>query len=281
MKRGFSLIELLVVVAIITVLIGVATPYYSDYVRESRITKAKQDLSVLKQAVVLYNSQEDMPYQGNIATTSPYVSILGENDFNGLQGRYLTYIPVDPWGKNYKLDPYACFVYSEGVDSRDENDNIREYYIKDLALIRIEWEDLNNNRKMDTDDLLYFYFNKSVWAPGGLQASDFDVYENNEIVDVASASLDFTDITSTYFSGYDEKNASNTVLIAEIGTGTVKLGVHSLALKDELNVLQNYREVRADRSESTATKVVTSTEMRLGKPLRYAVRTSPIKITPK
>ena len=122
---------------------------------------------------------------------------------------------------------------------------------------------------------------RSVYAANGLNASDFHVYENNEATD--SVLLAFNDVTSTYFTGYSEQNASNTVLIGEISdTNTVKLGVHALAFSDDITILQNYQEVLADRELSTVNQVVTKTETRSdGTPLRYAVRSNPIKITPK
>lgn len=47
--RGFTLIELMVVVAIVAILVGIAVPAYQDAVRKSRRGQAKADLVELAQ----------------------------------------------------------------------------------------------------------------------------------------------------------------------------------------------------------------------------------------
>lgn len=287
MKRGFSLIELLVVVAIIAILVGVAAPYYNDYLKESKRTKALQDIDVLKQAVLLHDSQEDLPYIGQLATGTDWrVGVLGENDFIGLQGKYLTNIPTDPWDKNYKLDPMGCFIYSEGADSSKEDDFIRDYYVKDLALVSIEWVDMNNDRTINTNDKLYLTFNKPLYVSSGL-SSDFEVFVNGISTDTADAKLSFDyDVSSM---ATDETNATSSVLIAKVNSdNTVKLGIHSISIKEQDTIRQKYQEVWVDRAKTLTTfptekRVYTKVKKADDNitPLRYIMRSNPIKIKEK
>jgi prepilin-type N-terminal cleavage/methylation domain-containing protein len=277
-KRGFSLIELLVVVAIVAMLVGVAAPYYSDYLRESKLSKAKADLDVLKQSIVLYNSREDIPYRGPIASQPPYLPVLGENDFSGLMGRFLTTIPMDPWGKNYKLDPYAGFVYSDGPDSLTDADNVREYFIKELALSRAEWLDVNGDRLMNNPDKLYFQFNKPLWVQS-MVSTDFDVFENNQIATGVVLSFTYDGVGNPT----SEDLATSSTLVCTVNNGnTVRVGVHAIAFRDDINtVLSRYQEVVYDRARSTPQIIYTKVEKINNNPLRYIIRTNPLKIIPK
>ncbi len=50
-RKGFSLIELLIVVAIIAVLAGVAVPYYNDYIIDSRTSVLQNNLATIRKAI--------------------------------------------------------------------------------------------------------------------------------------------------------------------------------------------------------------------------------------
>jgi len=69
-KKGFSLIELLVVMVITLVLVGVAAMYLEEYVYKGKVSKAMQDLDMFRSALQLYDATEAAPfsnynYQGN------------------------------------------------------------------------------------------------------------------------------------------------------------------------------------------------------------------------
>jgi len=50
-KQGFSIIELLIVIAIISILLGVAVPYYNDYIYDARLNVLKQNVATFRNSV--------------------------------------------------------------------------------------------------------------------------------------------------------------------------------------------------------------------------------------
>ncbi|MDD2689480.1 MAG: prepilin-type N-terminal cleavage/methylation domain-containing protein [Candidatus Omnitrophica bacterium] len=59
MKKGFTLIELIIVVIVIGVLATLAVPQYLKAVERSQIGKAKHNLGIIAQAEKLYRSEKD------------------------------------------------------------------------------------------------------------------------------------------------------------------------------------------------------------------------------
>ncbi|WP_223621221.1 type IV pilin protein [Lysobacter sp. ESA13C] len=67
-QRGFTLLELMVVVAIIGILVGIAVPTYQDSVRKSRRGQAKADLAEAAQAMERFYTMRNTYVGADLAT---------------------------------------------------------------------------------------------------------------------------------------------------------------------------------------------------------------------
>lgn len=102
-QRGFTLIEIMVVIVIIGVLAALIVPKVMSSPDEARITAARTDMASIVQALNLYkldNHRYPSTEQGLQALVSkPTISPVPENwKGNG----YLERMPKDPWGHPYQ-----------------------------------------------------------------------------------------------------------------------------------------------------------------------------------
>src|SRR5512146_1799666 len=75
-QKGFTMIELMIVVAIIGILAAVAIPAYQDYIVKSKLSKVVSTLDPVKTALALYFQE-----QGGFPDTATGSTLIGSGGF--------------------------------------------------------------------------------------------------------------------------------------------------------------------------------------------------------
>ena len=99
-SRGFTLLELLVVLVILGLLAGYVAPRYFSQVGKSEVTTARAQIGALEKALDQYRLDT-----GHYPATEQGLAALNDRpaDEPRWNGPYLKKaVPVDPWGKPYQ-----------------------------------------------------------------------------------------------------------------------------------------------------------------------------------
>lgn len=122
-STGFTLIEVMVVVVVLSILAAIVVPNVMSRPDEARIVKAKQDIRALESALNLYrldNYVYPSTEQGIDALVAQPTSEPQPRNWKA--GGYLDRLPSDPWGNPYQyLSPGQngeFDLYSMGADGQ-------------------------------------------------------------------------------------------------------------------------------------------------------------------
>ena len=127
-EKGFSMIEMMVVLIIIAVLIAGGIRFYMGYIDNSRVTKAKAQISTMQAALDAYYAENgkypigDNKTELETALTNAGIKYTTAQD----SGKKATCEQKDPWGKEYVYEVEngeKCKIYTGYNNVQDTENN--------------------------------------------------------------------------------------------------------------------------------------------------------------
>ena len=101
-QKGFTLLEIIVVVAIIAILAAYIAPKVAGRVDDARISKAKSDIRVLESSLELYKLDNFTYPSSDQGLQALITKPSGAELKNWRKGGYIKKLSKDTWGNDYQ-----------------------------------------------------------------------------------------------------------------------------------------------------------------------------------
>lgn len=249
-KRGFTLVELLIIITIIAILVGVAVPYYQDYVKQAKLAKAEHELQILKEALIQHDTMEELPYR--------------HNDLRYLLGKYIQDLPRDPWDRDYKIDWVKGQIWSLGPDLNIDYDDLVVEYKPPLTLQKATWLDLDNNSHISAKDMIRLQFSRCIYEETeGTLGPSITIGKGPETA-TPTTDLWFTDdVDAAFLSGIVASfTASSTDILLILptptvdnpfypGSSSIRIGPDNIHIRDWVELADGSGYRKANGSKDT------------------------------
>jgi len=104
MKRGFSLVELMIVVAVLGILAAIVVPQFQEHATQAKEAVAKDSLRILRSAIELYTARHSSVPPG-YKDNNPQNPPAGSDFYQQLvtECRYISGMPQNPFNKRQDL----------------------------------------------------------------------------------------------------------------------------------------------------------------------------------
>lgn len=116
-EKGFSMIEMMVVLIIIAVLMAGGIKFYLGYIENSRVTKAKAQISTMQAALEAYYAEQSKYPANKDGLLNAGITATESTDGITIEAK-------DPWAKNYKYNvsedntKYVVYTGSDKVQGQ-------------------------------------------------------------------------------------------------------------------------------------------------------------------